>query len=49
MIGQVKIGDRAVIGANSLVIADVPEGYTAVGVPARMFPPSREVDNPRGV
>jgi serine O-acetyltransferase len=42
IIGPVKIGDNAVIGANSLVITDVPAGHTAIGVPARSFPPSKE-------
>jgi serine O-acetyltransferase len=35
IIGPVKIGDGAVIAPNSLVIADVPAGATAMGVPAK--------------
>jgi serine O-acetyltransferase len=43
ILGPVKIGDGASIAANSLVIADVPAGATAVGVPARVLPyPGRE-------
>lgn len=38
ILGPIKIGDGAVIAANSLVIADVPAGTTAVGVPARALP-----------
>lgn len=34
ILGSVNIGDDAVIGANAVVIKDVPEGATAVGVPA---------------
>lgn len=34
IIGDVKIGDYAVIGANAVVTKDVPEGAVAVGVPA---------------
>lgn len=34
--GPVEIGSNAVIGANSLVVADVPESGVAVGVPARV-------------
>jgi len=35
----VSIGDRAVVGAHAVVRADVPDGRTAVGVPARVLPP----------
>lgn len=37
IIGGVKIGDNAKIGAGALVLKDVPEGCTAVGVPARII------------
>jgi serine O-acetyltransferase len=38
ILGPVKIGDRATIAANSLVINDVPPGCTAIGVPAKILP-----------
>lgn len=34
-IGPVRIGDGALVGAASLVLADVPPGATVKGVPAR--------------
>jgi serine O-acetyltransferase len=34
VLGAVRIGDDAVIGANAVVISDVPAGALAVGVPA---------------
>lgn len=34
ILGGVTIGDRAVIGANAVVLNDVPAGAVAVGVPA---------------
>jgi len=34
ILGGVTIGDFAVIGANAVVISDIPAGATAVGVPA---------------
>ena len=38
ILGNVRIGDHAVIGANAVVIQDVPAGATAVGVPAKILP-----------
>jgi serine O-acetyltransferase len=35
ILGPITIGDRARIGANAVVIRDVPEGATMVSVPAR--------------
>ena len=37
VFGSVKIGDRARIAANSLVISDVPADTTAIGVPAKIL------------
>ena len=36
VIGNVKIGNGAVIGANAVVVDDIPPYATAVGVPARV-------------
>jgi serine O-acetyltransferase len=36
VLGNIDIGDFAKIGAGSMVLASVPSGYTAVGVPARL-------------
>jgi serine O-acetyltransferase len=36
VIGGVRLGNGARIGANAVVVEDVPEGATAVGVPARV-------------
>lgn len=38
VIGAVRVGDHARIGANAVVIADVPPHHSAVGVPARHVP-----------
>ena len=37
IIGNVKIGDNALIGANSLVVTDVPDDGVMIGVPAKLF------------
>ncbi|MDU6174388.1 MAG: serine O-acetyltransferase EpsC [Clostridium perfringens] len=34
ILGPISIGDEAKIGANSVVLKDVPKGKTAVGIPA---------------
>jgi serine O-acetyltransferase len=36
LFGSITVGDRANIGANSVVLIDVPADATAVGVPAQV-------------
>ncbi len=38
LLGPIHIGDDAVIGANAVVLTDVPAGALAVGVPAVIKP-----------
>ncbi len=42
ILGEIRIGKGAKIGALSVVLQDVPPGYTAVGIPARLIPPKSE-------
>lgn len=35
-VGGVKIGDNVKIGANCVVVKDVPNNATVIGVPARI-------------
>lgn len=37
ILGPVMIGDNAKIGAGAVVLCDIPEGETAVGVPAKII------------
>jgi len=37
ILGNVNIGDGAIIGANSLVTKDIPENVIAVGVPCKVI------------
>ena len=39
VLGPITICDNARVGANAVVVKDVPEGATAVGVPARLVRP----------
>lgn len=45
IVGDLTIGDDAIIGSNAVVIDNVPACATAVGVPARVI----EQDGPRKV
>lgn len=38
LLGPIRVGDDAVIGANAVVLCDVPDGALAVGVPAVIKP-----------
>lgn len=43
--GKVKIGDNAVVGANAVVLTDVPANHMALGIPAQVKPlPKMEVE-----
>lgn len=39
VLGPIQIGDRAKIGSNSVVVRDVPEDATVVGVPGKVARP----------
>ncbi len=36
ILGKIRIGDGVRIGANAVVLCDIPSGATAVGIPARI-------------
>jgi len=38
ILGSIRIGDDVAVGANAVVIADVPSNSIAVGVPAKVRP-----------
>ncbi len=38
ILGRIRIGDDVLIGANAVVIRDVPAGHVAIGIPARIIP-----------
>jgi len=46
VLGNVRIGSGAKIGAMTVVLCDVPAGATAVGVPARILPTGGQLDGP---
>jgi serine O-acetyltransferase len=44
ILGTIHIGDDVAIGANAVVLEDVPAGCIAVGVPAKVRPRSRNLE-----
>ena len=38
VLGNITVGDDSVIGANAVVVKDVPANHTAVGIPATARP-----------
>jgi len=45
IFGNVTIGDSANIGANVVVLSDIPPGKTAVGIPAKIINSKKSEDN----
>lgn len=39
VLGPVKVGDGSSVGANAVVVGDVPDGTIAVGIPAKIKRP----------
>ena len=48
LIGDTRVGNNVVVAANSLVIADVPDNSTVIGVPARPLPGGQPKRFPTG-
>lgn len=38
VLGEIRVGNNCKIGAMSVVLCDVPDGATAIGIPARIVP-----------
>lgn len=43
LLGPIHIGNNVVIGANAVVLCDVPDDSTAAGVPAQIKPRRKEM------
>ena len=48
IIGKVTLGDRSEVGANTVVLADVPEDAIVFGVPARLAGSKARIDETAG-
>jgi serine O-acetyltransferase len=48
ILGTVRVGSGVRVGANAVVVHDVPDGSTVVGIPARVVR-RREPEGPRSV
>lgn len=46
IIGNVKIGHDCIIGANAVVVQDIPDHSVAGGIPARVIKTSSELPDP---
>ena len=46
ILGSISIGDDVAIGANAVVLIDVPNNSIAVGVPARVLPRRAKTNQP---
>ena len=44
VLGPITMGTGAKVGSNAVVVRDVPPGATAVGIPARIIEPGREME-----
>ncbi len=42
ILGPIRIGARSRIGANAVVLTDVPADHVAVGIPAKIFPKDKD-------
>jgi len=42
VLGGITIGNDAKIGANAVVLKDLPDGVTAVGIPAKIVSPIKQ-------
>lgn len=49
ILGAVTVGNDCVIGAGAVVVRDIPDGATALGVPARAIGPSLKPPVPEHV
>lgn len=45
VLGPIRVGDDVQIGANSVVVKDVPAGAVATGIPAVIRFPKRDATN----
>jgi serine O-acetyltransferase len=43
ILGTIRIGDDVLIGANAVVLSDVPSNSIAVGIPARVLPRKKDI------
>jgi serine O-acetyltransferase len=45
VLGEITVGDNVVIGANAVVLDNIPPNSIAVGVPARIIPPKKDEEH----
>jgi serine O-acetyltransferase len=43
VLGDIEIGENCAVGANAVVLASIPAGKVAVGIPARVVKDNRPI------
>lgn len=44
ILGPIKIGSNVIIGANAVVINDVPNNVTVAGIPAKIIKSKKQIE-----
>ncbi|MBD3794095.1 MAG: serine acetyltransferase [Campylobacterales bacterium] len=47
IIGPIQIGKNCVIGANAVVLTDIPDNCVAVGIPAKIIKENIDISDYR--
>lgn len=49
VLGGLTLGNGCMVGANAVVLHNVPAGHVAIGIPAKILPPKSERNEVAGM